>query len=74
MIRKCKQIESWLEVIPERIYNSSVVGDEIKHVRLDISDIRCKVEVIDELKTGQVRLERLMEEMKEIDCQERGPT
>ena len=40
------------------------MGDEIKHVRRDISDIRRKVEVIDELKTGQIRLERLMEEMK----------
>ena len=37
------------------------MGSEIKHVRRDISDIK---EVIDELKAGQARLERLMEEMK----------
>ena len=40
------------------------MGDEIKHMRRDISNIRRKVEVIDELKAGQARLEGLMEEMK----------
>ena len=60
-IRKRKRFGSRLEVFPERIYNPSIVGSEIKHIRRDISDIK---EVIDELKAGQVRLERLMEEMK----------
>lgn len=62
-IRECKRFESRLEVVPERIYNSSAVGDETKHIRRDISDIK---EVIDELKAGQARLEGLMEEMKEL--------
>lgn len=50
----------------KRVYNLVIMNSEIEFLKRDISDIKSKVEGIDELKAGQARLEGHMEGMKEL--------
>ena len=54
-----------LEISFKSTYNLTM-DNEIKYLKRDISDIKSKVEGIDELKAGQARLEGHMEGMKEL--------
>lgn len=44
-----------------KVYNLIVMNGEIEYLKRDISDIKKKVEGIDELKAGQARLEARLE-------------
>jgi len=48
------------------LYNLIVMNSEMEYLKRDISDIKKKVEGIDEQKAGQARLEGHTEGMKEL--------